>query len=311
VSENTQTGEAQAPAYAGVYDARTGRWRNYPLRKLAAEDWARWIGDRIRGRDEWFGYGREELPDDTAALFRVVAEHCRQTYVDLRRARRGAADVLRAMSPSNENAATVLNAMLAARHLTEPDTDEGADEVARWIGSGELLAVGGPALQKRALFCLSVLQKRGGGGYADIWEQYRRPDETAEDPYCYVVAAFDGLVDSERDIPAEAVLDLLDYGRQARAEDHEVNVEAALRVLWSAGRASDRVRHALVVGCRSRQDPEKVWAELQKHAPARARLRAWEYEDALARAIRDRAALATAWAPVPRRIRQSLQPVSV
>ena len=273
------------PQYARTYNRETRRWDTDALQELDAEEWAEWIEKRVTGRDRWFAYGRGEAPGEAAVIFRGIARTCyRDKDIDLPAARQGAERMLEDFDPQAQSEDITVNLMYAAEYLARPESDEGADTVARWITERRLLGESPDdsdhRLNRMALFCLALLQKRGAEHHSSLWESYFQKSSETGDPYFYVTAGFTGktLGTGTLDSAAKDVVKLLRLYNEAKEEGHHFPASAGLRGFWDHWLKAWDLRGTLVRCFREEEDGRELWETLCRLTVAPPNLESFSYE---------------------------------
>jgi hypothetical protein len=271
------------PEYARTYDPGGNEWDPEALEQLDAEQWAEWIRLRISGRDRWFPYGRGDSANEAALIFRDVARACyHDAEVDLPHAREGVRRVISEHDPREHSRNTTTTLMYVAEYLARPETDEGAEVVARWIRDGVLLG-GSPEEDDHrfnimALFCLGLLQPRGDGKYMDIWDGYFQKKPELDNPYFYVTAGFTGKVLSAPNIDCAGVIRFVRMYTEAKADDQHFPASAGLRAFWDRWDAGPRAKGQLVDVFEDEPDGAALWDILRSLTAAPPEMGSFEYE---------------------------------
>lgn len=282
MTENPQKrSTARIPEYARAYDRGEKEWDPDALQQLDAEQWAEWIRLRISGRDRWFPYGRGDSSSQPALIFRGVARACyHDAEVDLPHAREGARHVMAEHDPREHSRNTTTTLMYVAEYLARPETEEGAEVVARWIRDGVLLGDSPDEDDHRfnimALFCLGLLQPKGDGKYMDIWDEYFQKKPELDNPYFYVTAGFTGKVFSAPDIDCAGVIRLVGMYREAKDDDQHFPASAGLRAFWDRWDPASEAKDKLVDALEDEPDGAGLWGILRSLTAAPPELESFE-----------------------------------
>ena len=170
--------EQLASALRNAFTAQ-GDWNLTFLRRQGADFWASWIEARLRGRDPWVPYARDEYPDLAAGLFVRFLDAVRSTRFDLSPCRAGVSQFLQSLdwAPASAEHADVLSNALYLFGKFRAREPGGLVLLRKLIPGGELLnrPQWPVELHRSALHALAAAQVRGDATDAGIWQTWLQP----------------------------------------------------------------------------------------------------------------------------------------
>jgi len=217
---------------------RDGAWNFEALITYGREFWRGWIEARLRHRDPWVPYGRDEYPDTAAWIFVRYAREAQSRGISIQPCQEGAGDFLSSLDwqPTTDEPAHLLRNALFLIGKLRARTPEALATLRELITSEVLLGHAGLPLElhRTALYALAAAQQRGNDEDRQIWLKWLEPWDGAGDGHRheFIPAAFSGLAISEPHVPKDELLKVLALYQQARAEDHRMKLTPAILALW-------------------------------------------------------------------------------
>jgi len=260
-----------------------GQWNFPEVRKFTREVWRAWIEARLRGKDPWAPYAREEYPATAAFLFVGYAREAKRQRIKTDPCGEAAADFLAALNPdqtAGEQSHVLKNALELVGHLRARN-DQALQTVRDWIGRQRLLTRSDSPIElhRTALNVLAALQKRGILDDEPIWQAWMQPWESGgpERRYVFVPAAFSGLAMSTITVPAQELRLLLRCYNEMRAQGTRLPISGAILALW-VDRESDEteVRNEVGEAIQQSDDSRADWETIRRCADRLYAVKPWD-----------------------------------
>ncbi|NQT88945.1 hypothetical protein HQ560_19410, partial [bacterium] len=169
---------------------REGEWNFDAVADYDAEFWREWIAARLRGKDPWIPYERDEYPYTAYGLFLDYEQDARRAGISTAPCREGAAKFLESLDwlPSTEEPCHVLRNALILVGKLRAWAQESLDTLRALITDETLLKHGDDwrlELHRSALFALAAIQKRGDDTDHDLWMEWLEPWKDAVEAHKY------------------------------------------------------------------------------------------------------------------------------
>ena len=92
-----------------------GQWNTDVLAACQAEFWRAWVEARLRGRDPWVPYARDEYPDTANRLFVRFGRYAQETGIGLEECHRGAASLVKRLQRASAGSHSCCQASRSSR----------------------------------------------------------------------------------------------------------------------------------------------------------------------------------------------------